>query len=455
MKLALIRPPAPNLLKRLQILNCEPLELEYLYTVAKANGWEAYIYDGFNSKSGPKEFLAREAPDVVAITGYNAQQDEMIRYAKIAKSVNPNVITVIGGVHAQLNYENFYGKAVDYVFRSEDVNAFGRLLKCYSPDNNPTSLEILENISGLCRKAGDGYLENELAPFDINELPIPDRSFFYANKSWFRYLELTEVATIKTSISCPYDCKFCYCSRLNAGRYSARNLDLVFEELFALDCENVMIADDDFLFDPDRILDFIGRVKKLGVRKKFICYARADFIAKYPDIIKKLTEIGFVYFLVGLESVSDKELDNYNKRVTAEINERCVSAIKAANARCFALMIVPVEATKSYFEELYEWILARGLNFVSVSIFTPFPKTPMFEEYKDKIISNNISDWDFLHLVVEPPNMTRREFYAEYLKLTYRLYKLAKKTGIYEFINLEHCKNIFLDYFREKFREKR
>jgi len=443
-----MRPPAPNILKHLQIINSEPLELEYLHTVAVLHGWEDIIYDGFNETISAREIIEREKPDAVAITGYITQQNLMIKYARTAKAADPGIITLIGGVHAQLNYDSFYGSGVDYVFRSEDVGAFGVLLDFWAGASTD-----LSQISGLCYKQNGMYRENPLLPFDINELPVPDRAFFYRHKSWFRYLEFTGVATLKTAISCPYDCKFCYCTRLGSGRYSARSLDRVMDELEALDCETVLIADDVFLFDVPRVWEFIRQVRERGIHKKYLCYGRADFIASHPDIIRALADIGFTYFFVGLEAISDRELDNYNKRVTVDINERCVQVVNSTSARCFALMIAPLDATKRYFRDLYDWVEAHGLKYVTVSVFTPIPGTPLFDEYKDRLITGDIEHWDFLHLVAEPENMTRREFYLEYYRLTRKLYRLAKKTGSYDFMNLEYYKTIVLDYFRQRARE--
>lgn len=168
-----------------------------------------------------------------------------------------------------------------------------------------------------------------------------------------------------------------------------------------------------------------------------------------------MAEIGFVYFFVGLEAITDRELESYNKQISADVNVECVEAVHAAGARCFALMIAPIDATIQYFTDLYQWVLDHDVKYVTVSVFTPIPGTPLYDEYKDKLITNNIEEWDFLHLVVEPTNMTKRAFYMEYYKLINRLYRLAKKTGIYDFMDLEYYKNVVLEYFRQKARESK
>ncbi len=445
MKVLLVRPIAPNKLSFTKILENEPLELEYLHTALSQIDVSDSIYDGLIEERKFEDALLEEKPDVVAITGYITQENLMLSYCSLAKKRNPAIVTILGGVHAQLNFKRMYQKDVDYIARSESMDAFSKLILFIKTGEGDLSV-----INGLCYKSGGEFVETKLFPTDINELPIPDRTFFYQNKKHFRYLDLTEVATIKTSFSCPYDCTFCYCTLLGGGKYRTRNLDLVIEELESLDCKNVQIADDDFLVDKVRLREFIRLVREKNIKKTFICYARADFVAENEEIIKELVDIGFYYFLVGLEAVSDSELNDYNKKTSVDMNRRCVEVIHSTKAHCIALMIAPIDATKAYFRNLYKWISDNNLKYVTVSFFTPIPGTPLYDEYKDQLTSDNIEDWDFLHLVMEPKNLTRRQFYFEYYRLFVKLYKIAKKTGIYDFMDLKFYKKLLASYLKRK-----
>lgn len=448
MKIVLIRPPAPNKLSFTKVLDNEPLELEYLHTILKEEGHEDYIYDGLVERDSVEAVLRREQPDIVAITGYITQEKLMIKFARLAKELNPQCTTILGGVHVQLNYERFYDEAVDYLSRSESMEAFRELIQYIQYGKTQR-----ETINGLGYKVDGVYRINEFVPTCIDTLPIPDREHFYKYKNYYRYLDLTEVATIKTSFSCPYGCNFCYCTLLSGGRYVARDLNLVIQELEALDCQNVQIVDDDFLVDQERLWAFIRLVKERNIQKTYICYARADFVSAHADIVQALADIGFKYFLVGLEAVSDDELTGYNKKTSVDVNRRCVEVIHQTSAHCIGLMIAPIDATKAYFNNLYKWIVDNGLKYVTVSIFTPIPGTPLYEEYKDKLTSKDIEDWDFLHLVLEPTYMSKSQFYAEFYKLFIKLYRIAQKTGIYDFMDLKFYKGMLEDYLMRKIRD--
>lgn len=448
MKVLLVRPPAPNKLSFTKVLDNEPLELEYLHTILKNNGHLDYIYDGLVEKDSIATTIKRENPDVIAITGYITQENLMKKYCKIAKNINPNIVTVVGGVHVQRNYERLYDSNIDFMLRSESMDAFLDFINYLNGSDIPIS-----NINGLCYKADGAYVVNELKATCINSLPIPDRAHFYKYKKQFRYLDLTEVATVKTAFSCPYNCNFCYCTLLSNGRYTARDLNLVIEELKGLDCTNVQIVDDDFLVDKKRLWEFIRLVKENNIKKTYICYGRADFIVANPDIIKALKEIGFRYFLVGLEAVDDSQLTAYNKQTSVELNKKCVEVINDAGADCIALMIVGIDATKDDFDNIHKWVVTNNVKYVTVSIFTPIPGTPLYEEYKDKLITDNIEHWDFLHLVLEPVNMSKSQFYKEYFKLFMKLYKIAKDTGVYDFMDLDFYKNMLSDYLKRMIRD--
>lgn len=71
MRVLLVRPAAPNRLSFTNILDSEPLELEYLHTGLKAAGIEDMICDYLVQNEPFLTVLKKYRPQVVAVTGYN------------------------------------------------------------------------------------------------------------------------------------------------------------------------------------------------------------------------------------------------------------------------------------------------------------------------------------------------------------------------------------------------
>ena len=184
-----------------------------------------------------------------------------------------------------------------------------------------------------------------------------------------------------------------------------------------------------------------------------MCYARADFVASHPDIVKELADIGFKYFLVGLEAISDEELNDYNKGTSKEHNVKAIEVINSTSAQCIGLMIVGLSATKKDFDDLYDWIVKHKLIHVTISIFTPIPGTPLYEEYKDKLSRKNliIRLW---HRMLEALRVnhseSRHKFYLYYRRLILKLYKRARKAGMYEYLDLGHYKRMLSKFLLRK-----
>ncbi len=428
MKVLLVRPLLLNMLAITGAIDCEPLELEYLYTACREMGVEAVLYDGITETRPFSAVLERERPEVVAITGTITQENRMRRYAALARRILPGCRVVLGGVHAQLNYRRLYFPEVDFVQRGESMEEWQALLRLIREGGDPAA------IGSLCWREGETFRENPYQPGDITRLPIPLRPALEAHPEAFRYLDYSRVATMKTAVSCPFSCNFCYGTHLHGGRYQARPAALVAEELAGLPAQTVFFVDSDFLVDDKRAWELVGLLRQRDIRKTYICYARADFIARQPVLIAALAEVGFRCFLVGLESLSGERLAAYEKGVTTDVNEDCLRVLRDCGADCVALMMADPAFTREDFRRLYAWARDRGLKYVSVQVYTPIPPTPLYVEKEAELLDRRPEKWDLAHLLLKPAHMTRVGFTLRHRLLMARLYLLGWRRGAYRFV---------------------
>ena len=372
MNVLLVRPRVLNLMTIVGAIVCEPLELEYLLPACREAGAEPFLYDGVVEAQRFSDVLRTVKPGLVAITGYLTQEKEMREYARLSKVLCPGCTVAIGGVHAQLNYGRLYWPEVDYVLRSESVVDFRRFVEALAQGESP------RDIPGLCARHGEDFEETTYEPGDMDALPKPDRSSWQGTS--FRYLHFQRLSTLKTAASCPFGCSFCYGRNLHGGIYQARALEGVLDELGELPGENVFIVDSDFLLDEIRVKAFADGVEARGIRKGYICYARADFISKHPDLIRRLCQVGFRAFLVGIEGIEDEKLGAWNKGTSLRVNEDCVRILRENGADCVALLLGDPAFRRVDFGRLYRWVRDHGLRYASVQILTPIPPTRFYQE---------------------------------------------------------------------------
>ena len=101
------------------IIDNEPLELEYICTVLKDAGYEPFIWDGQVEEQPFVKRLAEISPFAVYVCGRTRQENFMKEYCRAAKDIG--CITMIGGLHAQLNFKRFFCEYIDYVLTSFDI----------------------------------------------------------------------------------------------------------------------------------------------------------------------------------------------------------------------------------------------------------------------------------------------------------------------------------------------
>ncbi len=415
------------------VIDNEPLELEYIMAVLKENGCDCDIWDGQVEKCSVEEKLKSKHYDYVYVCGRTRQENFMKEYCALAKKICGS-ITIIGGLHAQHNFKRFYEDYVDFILKTFDIF---KILDIVNEKN-------FDDIDGICFKDDGKWIENKSVPFDINNLPLPEREYFYAHFDRYRYLELLPCAHVRTAYCCPYRCRFCYRNKLNCGVYSKRSIKDVVDEIKNIKCDNIYIIDDDFLYDEKRVREFVRLIKENNIRKKYVCYGRADFIAKHVQLMEELKEIGFYYILVGLEAISDKYLSDYNKLSDMSCNIAAVEILNRIGINIMGMFIVDLDFTRSDFSQLYKWIKKNKLKHTAISIFTPEMSSELMEQYKDRLITQNPEAWDYLHVVAKPSKLSVKMYYFHYHVLVAKLFLKGKREGIYDFIDYGYYIKSFL-----------
>jgi radical SAM superfamily enzyme YgiQ (UPF0313 family) len=202
----------------------------------------------------------------------------------------------------------------------------------------------------------------------------------------------------------------------------------VVRELDTIEEDYVFFADDESLIDVDRMYDLAAKIKEEGIRKRYFLYGRSDTICKNPDLLKAWKEIGLERVFMGIEFFRDEDLKYINKKSSIKNNEEALGTLKELGIDVYASFMVRPEFTKEDFREFR--LYCRGLNlpFCSFAVLTPLPGTDLYEQEKDRLITENYDLFDFLHTVL-PPALSLKDFHMEVRGLYMRTMPLKQRLG--------------------------
>lgn len=422
MKVLLIRPrPHKETIGLQNVMICEPLELEYISSNIEPLGHKVNIIDMILEKKKISYFLKKYKPDVVGLTGYIAHVNIIKEYARQIKEYDKKIKVIVGGVHAEVNPEDFESKNIDYIIRANGIKTFINILNKLENKQKTNNIECVYNRKSkkIVKDTTFNYL-------------FPDRSKVDKYRKKYYYMFHRNCSLMKTSFGCPYQCKFCFCRKITDEKYFTRDLDNIIDELKTIKEKEIYIVDDDFLVNKKRLLEFCKLLKENDINKKYLIYGRADFIASNEDVIKELKEVGLRAVIVGLESCDSNELVDYNKKTNVQINEKAVSILKKYDVECYGTFILGLDWTKKDFNALAKWIKKLGLVFVNLQPLTPLRGTELYEQYKKDFIirEDEYEKWDLAHLVVKPSKISVRKYYWYTMLLYYKI-TVNPKSAIY------------------------
>jgi len=196
---------------------------------------------------------------------------------------------------------------------------------CVIGEGELTTPDLLKNLDNLGKVDGIAFRKEgkitrtKPRPYikDLDTIPFPNRELFpvetYINSTLYK--DDGRKAEIIAGRGCPYNCV--YCSKGFEG-IRLRSVDNIIEEIKLLkkkyNISTISFADELVVINKKRTYELCDKIKKLGV--KWACQGRLNVVDL--DILKKMKDAGCKRIGYGIESGSQKILDNMNKQVKVE-----------------------------------------------------------------------------------------------------------------------------------------
>lgn len=424
MRVLLVRPPVPRQTIGLKhLMACEPLELEYV-GAGLAPDHDVQVLDLLLER-GVEQRLREFRPDIVGTSCYITGVGEVKRICRATKAWNPEVRTVVGGVHASLVPEDFADPAVDVIVQGDGTTVMPQLLRLLDAGRSPLELPMVavpDEAGGLRLSPRGPYIP------DPDTLPFPRRELTAHLRHRYFYIYHSPLALLKTTWGCWYDCNFCFNWRVTGGPAYARSPESIVAELEGIAEPEVYIVDDIFLINRRRLARLGELVRERGIRKRYLCFSRADFIAHNEDVIAEWAELGLSAVLIGLEAATDAELQAMEKRSTVELNREAVAVLRRNGVDPYGSLIPQPDYLPQDWERLARFIDETGLYYLNISPLTPLPGTTIWSEYRDRITVRRDAHalWDLSHAVL-PTRMPLKAYYRALLRVYGRtVFNLAR-----------------------------
>ena len=138
---------------------------------------------------------------------------------------------------------------------------------------------------------------------------------------------------------------------------------------------------------------------------------------------------GCLYLFVGLESFSDISLHDAGKQIN-RVNDyhKIIANIHKHKIMIQAGIVFGFDSdTTEVFQNTLQSCEQLGIDGVTVSILTPLPQTPIYDQMKqeDRLLTKDWSCYNGkTHVAFSPKGMTPQQLYAGYMDFRKRFYSL-------------------------------
>jgi len=366
--------------------------------------------------------------DLIGIGSTTLQIEYATATFQIIKENFPDVITVLGGVHATLmpietvNYTN----AIDYLILGEGEKPFYQLIECLKHNRK----DLIESIEGICFKANDIIVLK--SPVNSNrlesdEIPIPLFEIFPMRKyiPQISYAKVFPSHSIVASRGCPFRCAFCNASDILGRRVRYKPVDDLLQEIRILKdrygSKGIMFLDSTFTVNKHWLIEFCSKYVDSNLNLPWACNSRVDTINK--DLLLLMKEAGCWSILFGIESANQKSLDLLDKGTNVEQNVYAIQLSLELGFYVYTSYIICLPGENED-DVLNTITFARKMG-NQLSMFylpVPFPKTKLWEickemgELREDANWVDFNSWDFSNPVYINPLIGKVKMQALYKK---------------------------------------
>lgn len=392
-----------------------PIEIMIISSILKQNHKVHYTRNLNDKEIENSDFIILTSSIIAHETELNA----------IYKLKNKKIF--VTGIFATTKKEK-YSTQNSIVIKNESDTFFYNLEK--SKNLNLCFLNELFNKKELTN--------NFYSTVSLDDLPFPDwhdyTKKFPLRNDFFSLNQKIAVPLLGTR-GCPYSC-FYYCTYpLQQGRkVRARSVENIIEEIKywkkELGTNKFVFRDPVFSINRKHTIEFCKQVINQKLNITFMVETHLNNLD--DEMIPLLRKAGLELVYVGVESFSNVVLKDM-RRFTIEHDKQyqVIKKCEDAGIKVKTMFIIGnPEDTKDTIIKSIEYSKYLPSLYSQFSVFTPYPGTPVFNDFKEIINENKLENFNQYNLTFKHKNLTRKDINdlksLAYFKFYFNLKKIIQ-----------------------------
>jgi anaerobic magnesium-protoporphyrin IX monomethyl ester cyclase len=342
--------------------------------------------------------IASMDADVIGITCYTPEVDEVERLANKIKRVKPNVTIVAGGIHPTLYPDDLLGpdSDIDFVVFGEGEISLHELVVAIRSGKN---LRELKGVGFYDDVTGEKVItDRQLLDYELDSISYPDYEGvdmeYYTNASPYAIRGVfTRSMYLSASRGCPSACTFCVAPELRDFNFASgikknagvrlRTPKHLFEEVRFLKekykIDSFYFIDDLFTLDHEMVFGFCEEMIKNKMNLVWGCSSKVNTVDY--ESLKIMKAAGCIQLDFGVEKASDEQMHLLKKGTKVREVKETFKHCHELGIRAFANMLIntPGETEKDL-QDIVDLLDEIKPNIVSINVFTPYPGTEIFSD---------------------------------------------------------------------------
>ncbi len=378
--------------------------------------------DGLDWK-GLEHYIESAAPSIVLTSGFTTNAYTCARTCEIAKTVNPDIITIAGGIHFSFTAEESLRNypEIDYIVRGEGERTVVDLIRTVQKKGK------ISDVKGISYRKNETIIHNSERALieNLDTLPYPAYHLVEDNLKKYHFTLMagrnTQYMILEGARGCNHQCSFCTQWNHWGGQWRTKSAKRIADEIEYLHDTYGGV----FLWFSDDQMRLNTRGKQLyeALRLKpckedimLFFQARIDEIAQHPDLIGNLRDVGTYWILCGVETNSQEMLTEYKKGINTQDAYQAMKILKQKDVFSQAMFVIGGRKdTHESIERLRQYSLDLTPDLAIYTALTPFPGTIYYETAKKNgwIEDTNYTNYDMAHAIMPTETLTRKEVQEE------------------------------------------